>query len=96
MTDVRGWSITWAGATWSDENCGLTSGDVCRLQVLVGDGWESCDPWKSPLHLASMIAVLLARDTDADPLAVLMDVVNPAPAEELLSALSRRAVVKAA
>lgn len=92
---IRPWSITWRGATWTDEDAGLTAGDVCRLQILVGDSWASCNPWASPLHLASMIAVLAARSSGLDPLEELA-VVNQTPAEEFVAAIEPRSVIKAA
>lgn len=83
---VRPWQITWRGQTWTIETAALTAGDVCRLQVLVGDSWGSADPWASPLHLASMIAVLASRGTALEPLEVLA-VVHAMPADEFLATI---------
>lgn len=88
---VMPWQITWQGQTWTDETAELTAGDVCRLQVLAGDAWASVNPWASPLHLASMIAVLAAKTANADPMAVL-ELVHATPAEEFIAAIAPRVV----
>lgn len=85
---VRPWSISWQGHTWTDDDT-LTAADLCRLQILVGDSWGSVNPWASPLHLVSMIAVLAARTVDADPLEVL-PIVHAMPAAELVGAIQPR------
>jgi hypothetical protein len=92
---IRPWTITWRGETWTDDNAGLTAGDVCRLQVLVGESWASVNPWASPLHLASMIAVLASRSSGSDALEMLA-AVNETPAEEFLGAIGPRVELKAA
>lgn len=90
MTDTpRPWAITWAGQTWTDETAELTAADLCRLQIMVGDGWRSANPWQSPLHLVSMIALLAARIADVDPLE-LVPLVHATPAEEFLAAIQPR------
>jgi hypothetical protein len=87
MTDTaRPWRITWQGMEWTEDGAGLTAGDVCRLQVLVGDGWASIDPRRSPLHLVSMIAVLASKVAGVDPVE-LLPVIQATPAEEFLGAL---------
>lgn len=90
-TTVRPWTITWSGHTWTDADAELDAQDLCRLQVLVGDSWGSGNPWASPLHLASMIAVLAAKATGADPLEVL-PLVHRTPAEAFVGALAPRQV----
>lgn len=90
-TSVRPWRIEWSGYAWTDADADLTAGDVCRLQVLVGDGWASVNPWASPLHLVSMISVLAAKATGADPLEVLA-LVQATPAEVFVGAIQPRPV----
>jgi hypothetical protein len=88
---VRPWLIEWSGYTWTDDNAGLTAADICNLQILVANDWGSINPWASPLHLASMIAVLAGKATDTDPLE-LLPLVHATPAEVFIGAIRPREV----
>lgn len=81
---TKPWSITWAGQTFTGED--LIASDLIDLQILLGDGWASCDPWAGPLHLSTLIAVYTARTTGAD-MAVVREHLKSVPATELLAAL---------
>lgn len=81
---MKPWRIIWAGASFTGND--LTASDLIDLQLLVDDGWRSCDPWTGPLHLAALIAVYTARTTGGD-VAIIREQVKAVPARDLIAAL---------
>lgn len=90
---MKPWKITWAGQTFTGDD--LIASDLIDLQLLLGDGWRSCDPWTGPLHLVALIAVYTARTIGTD-LDVVREQLKAVPAKELLAALDVAVDLKAA
>jgi hypothetical protein len=90
---MKPWKITWAGQTFTGDD--LIAADLIDLQLILDDGWRSCDPWTGPLHLAALIAVYTARTTGADP-GIVREQLKSVPARELLAALDVAVDLKAA
>lgn len=81
---MKPWKITWDGDSFTGDD--LLASDLIDLQLLLGDGWRSCDPWTGPLHLTAMIAVYRAR-TRGDDLAAVSEQLKMVPARDLLATL---------
>jgi hypothetical protein len=56
------WRITWRHATFTDDD--ISVADACNIAGVVGDGWGSIDPWRSPVLLVGVTAVMAARMLD--------------------------------
>lgn len=88
---MRPWTISWAGSAWTDDD--LTAADLCTVQLLIGGGWESCDPWRGPLQLSAMIAALVMRELgEGVDAGEVLDQVRSSSGADLLAAIDVRQV----
>lgn len=89
---MKPWTITWGTRSWTDDD--VLAADLVSVQLIIGGGFESCDPFFGPVQLVAMIAALECRTTGRDLDEVVVEV-KTTPAAELLDAIRVREPVKA-
>jgi hypothetical protein len=81
---TKQWTLTWGDHVWTEDD--LTAGDISLAQAVTGDGWNSHEVTRGPLHAANLLAILIAR-TEGRPLQAVSVELAAVPATVLAGAI---------